>query len=80
MLLCYCLLSPIVSPLLGKWANWCKFRVSEIKVCEIGSNRFLVVFLIRDQNFMVSTVSSQDVIHAGAKLIPAIFKVHSQSY
>ena len=29
----------------------------------------------RDQNFMVSTVTSQDVIHAGAKLIPAIFKV-----
>ena len=24
---------------------------------------------------MVSTVSSQDVIHAGSKLIPAIFKV-----
>ena len=29
----------------------------------------------RDQNFMVTTVTTQDVIHAGSKLIPAIFKV-----
>ena len=28
---------------------------------------------------MVSTVSSQDVIHAGSKLIPAIFKVRNDT-
>ncbi|XP_064397756.1 serine/threonine-protein kinase MRCK alpha-like isoform X2 [Halichondria panicea] len=34
-----------------------------------------LIFDIRDQNFRVSKVTSQDVIHAGPKLIPAIFKM-----
>ena len=29
----------------------------------------------RDQNFQVSKVTSHDVIHAGPKLIPSIFKI-----
>ena len=30
---------------------------------------------VRDINFKVSQVTRQDVIHAGPKLVPAIFKV-----
>lgn len=33
------------------------------------------IFDIRDQNFEVSKVTSHDVIHAGPKLIPSIFKI-----
>ncbi len=33
--------------------------------------------LFRDQNFKVARVTSQDVIHAGPKLVPAIFKVNN---
>jgi len=33
------------------------------------------IFDIRDQSFAVSKVSSQDVIHAAPKLVPAIFKI-----
>lgn len=32
-------------------------------------------FIIRDQSFEVSKVTSHDVIHAGPKLVPSIFKI-----
>ena len=45
------------------------------KICVPGMGCMNLALFLRDQNFMVSTVSSQDVIHAGSKLVPAIFKV-----
>ena len=36
-------------------------------------------FFVRDANFNVKEVTEHDVIHAGPKLIPAIFKVCDRS-
>ncbi len=44
-------------------------------MCCVSVQQVSAYCYYRDQNFRVSKVTSQDVIHAGPKLIPAIFKV-----